>query len=81
MKTASRHPNLITRQAINARFQAPAGAIQRPPRTWRMGTRRPPSEPGRVHEGIGLVRWLLDNGFRDEAKIVFAEIKSGKRQA
>jgi hypothetical protein len=46
-----------------------------------MGTRRPPSEPGKVHEGIGLVRWLLDNGFREEAKVVFAEIKSGKRQA
>lgn len=80
MKT-SHHPNPITRQIINARFQAPPGSIQRGARTWRMGKVRGSSSRTKTYEGVHLVRWLIDQGRREEAKAVFTEIQAGKRPA
>lgn len=83
------HPNPITGHNMNVNAQLPKGAKGQPAKgafgkrhhsRGMKGFYEPRGKRGKVitHVGIGLVKWFLDNGMKEEARELLEEIKSGR---
>jgi len=77
MKIAQ-YPNPITRHARLVRSLLPSGAACHKGRMGPIPATVPRREPPIEYRGLTLVKWLIDNGQKQDALSLLSDIKSRK---